>query len=88
MFRFIYHSQGTRGINIKLCPQPRTTLYKFSIHCFGPKCWNALPDDMKTVANLNLFKKQTQTIFVYFAKSSCYRITRNYSKFELLKYVG
>ena len=48
MFRFVHHSQGNKGNdNNLLCPQPRTILYTFSIHCFGPKCWNALPDDMK-----------------------------------------
>ena len=65
MFRVIRYSQDTRGNNVNLlCPQPRTTLYKFSIHCFGPKCWNALPDDIKIIANLNLFKiKLKQHLF-------------------------
>ena len=65
MFRVLQHSLGTRGNNVNLlCPQPRTTLYKYSIHCFAPKCWNALPDDLKLIANLNLSKiKLKQYLF-------------------------
>lgn len=64
LFKHVNHSQGTRGNNVNLmCPQHRTTLYKFSIHCFGPKCWNALPDNLKTITNLNLFKSKLKNHF-------------------------
>ncbi len=64
LFRYIHHSQGTRGNNINLiCPQHRTILYKFSIHCFGPTCWNALPDDLKIITNFNIFKSKLKKHF-------------------------
>ena len=64
LFKHVHHNQGTRRNNINLmCPQHRTTLYKFSLHCFGPKCWNALPDELKTITNLNLFKSKLRKKF-------------------------
>ena len=44
IFNVFHQSQCTRGYHLNLiCPQARTILYKFSIHCVGPKVWNTLP---------------------------------------------
>ena len=57
IFTIFHHSQGTRGNHRNLrCPQARTTLYKFSVHCIGPKVWNTLPEDIKMCSKVNTFK--------------------------------
>ena len=61
IFTVFHHTQGTRGNHHNLlCPQPRTTLYKLSVHCVGPKVWNTLPDDIKNCCNFNIFKSSVK----------------------------
>lgn len=61
IFTVFHHNQGTRGNHHNLiCPQPRTTLYKFSVHCVGPKVWNTLPDDVKKFCNFNIIKNRVK----------------------------
>ena len=60
-FRFIdHHNHNTRRNNVNLvCPEFRTTLVKNSIIYSGPKLWNSLSNDLKTMAfssNINVFK--------------------------------
>ena len=44
------HSEDTRGNDIDFrCPQPRTTLYKYSMYCVDSICWNNLPNNLKSI---------------------------------------
>ena len=57
-FNVFHHSKGTRGNHLNLrCPKARTTFYKYSIHCRGPKVWNTLPDNINSFSYFNTFKK-------------------------------
>ncbi len=59
IFSMFHHGRGTRGDHQNLiCPRPRTTLYKHSVHCVGPNVWNTLPDDVKKCCDFNLFKSR------------------------------
>lgn len=72
LFTVFHHSQGTRGNHLNLlCPQPRTTLYKHSIHCVGPNVWNVLPDYIKNSPSYNIFKcKMKKYLFNILSKDS------------------
>ena len=64
LFTVLHHSHGTRGNNINLiCPQARTTIYKCSMHCVGPICWNSLPNELRNITNYNTFKTRLKTYF-------------------------
>lgn len=56
LFTVFHHSQGTRGNHLNLlCPQPRTTLYKYSVHCVGHNVWNTLPDNIKKIVAVLIY---------------------------------
>ena len=56
-----HHSQGTHGDHLNLiCFQARTTLYKYSIHCVGPKVWNTIPHHIKSCSYFNTFKSRVK----------------------------
>ena len=58
----IVNLRSTRSNNVDLiCPQFRTTLYRNSIICSGPKLYNSLPLKIKSIVktgNLSLFKRE------------------------------
>lgn len=62
IFRFVDSLHGTRSSNANLIvPQFRTTLYKNSILCIGPKLFNDLPTSVKNLvatSNYLLYKKK------------------------------
>ncbi len=59
IFNVFHHSQGTRVNHLNLiCSQARTSLYKFSIHCVGPKVWKILSDEIRNFRNFNIFKSK------------------------------
>lgn len=63
IFTVFHHSQATRGNNVDLAiPRVRTTLYKYSIHCTAPHCWNDLPNHLKQITNLVAFKTKLKTL--------------------------
>ena len=65
VFSIVHHNYGTRGNDLDLmCPQPRTTLYKYSMHCVGPMYWNSLPTDIKILENINTFKNKLKVYYI------------------------
>ena len=61
IYNVFHHSQCTRGNHLNLiCPQARTRLYTFSIHCVGPKVWNTLPYDIKSCSYFYTFKSRVK----------------------------
>lgn len=52
VFKSLETPYRTRNNSSNLvCPQYRTTLFKYSIFYFGPKLWNSLPNDINTLCN-------------------------------------
>ena len=52
------HAHNTRGSLANLvCPPARTTLCLNSILCAGPRLWNSLPPQIKSITTLYTFKK-------------------------------
>lgn len=64
-FKLVQTSYNIRGNNVNLmCPQFRTTLFKYSVLCSGPQIWNSLPLEIKMLLhndNLPTFKRSLKT---------------------------
>lgn len=60
IFEFSQSTHCTRNNNVSLiCPQYRTTLFKYSMFYYGPQLWNTLPIDIRNICNtgnVNQFK--------------------------------
>ena len=44
----------------------RTTIRELSIVTRGPKVWDSLPDEIKDISNIGLFKSSVATYYVNF----------------------
>ena len=52
------HSHNTRILASYRSEFARTNTRKFSIRCVGPEEWNRVPQDLRSISNLKLFKHQ------------------------------
>ena len=58
------HSYNIRNPSLVRTILARTNSRRFSIRVAGPAAWNALPKDLQSIPNLNLFLKKVQSWLV------------------------
>ena len=62
IFSVLEHNHQTRGIGVNFqLPASRIELIKKSFLYFVPKLWNELPANIKTLRNIDTFKKHVKT---------------------------
>ena len=58
------HSYNTRQSNVYHIHSVRLTFSQFCLRFKGPKLWNNVPENIKLIKNLNMFKKKIKSIFL------------------------
>ena len=59
------HSHNTRILASYRSEFAHTNTRKFSIRCVGPEEWNRIPQDLRSISNLKLFKHQLRIWIIH-----------------------
>src|SRR5688572_31481238 len=59
------HSHNTRILTSYRSEFARTNTRKFSIRCVGPEEWNSIPQDLRSILNLKLFKHKLRQWIIH-----------------------